>query len=304
MLYKKLRSQYLNTFCFVSIQLRETTLRRLYMSINRFNQKNPNFRDELGRLYSSPAISVHLTRLLRHMNIKVLIVEDNPITAQDIEEILSENGMEVVGIARTGNQAINKARDLQPDILLMDIKLDGDKDGIATVHDIYKTDYFPVIFLTANTDREHVEKAYSTSPAAFLSKPFDHKDLIHAIELAFVNHYKHVLESSDIPEMNKSVFLKNGDKYEKIMLEEIQLVNADGSYCKVITQKQSYSISVNLQNLSKKIKNPLFFRVHRSHIVNLKWISGFDNQHIFIDNHVVPYSKNYKEDLMKYLHKL
>ncbi|MCB0506146.1 MAG: response regulator [Cyclobacteriaceae bacterium] len=262
------------------------------------------FKEELRFVRSSSALNAHLTRLLRHMNIKVLIVEDNPITAQDIEEILIENGMEVVGIARTANQAINKSRALQPDILLMDIKLDGEKDGIATVHDIYKTDYFPVIYLTANTDREHVEKAYATSPAAFLSKPFDHKDLIHAIELAFVNHYKSVFETSDIPEMNRSVFLKNGDKYEKIMLEDIQLINADGSYCKVITQKQSYSLSINLQNLSKKITNPLFFRVHRSHIVNLKWISGFDNQHIFIDKHVIPYSKNYREDLMKYLHKL
>lgn len=274
------------------------------MPINRVSQKISNFKEELRNLRSSSTLGVQLTRFLRHMHIKVLIVEDNPITAQDIEEILAENGMDVVGIARTGNQAINKARDLQPDILLMDIKLDGEKDGIATVQDIYKTDYFPVIYLTANTDREHVEKAYSTSPVAFLSKPFDHKDLIHAIELAFVNHYKHVFESNDIPEMNRSVFLKNGDKYEKIMLEDIQLINADGSYCKVVTKNQSYSISINLQNLSKKIKNPLFFRVHRSHIVNLKCISGFDNQHIFIDQHVIPYSKNYKEDLMKYLHKL
>lgn len=180
------------------------------MPTNSLNKNNLNFNDELSNLHG---FSIHLNRLLQHMNIKVLIVEDNPITAQDIGEILVENGIGVVGIAGTGNQAINKARNLHPDILLMDIKLNGDKDGITTVLDIYKTDYFPVIFLTANTDRKHVEKAYLTSPAAFLSKPFDDKDLIHAIELAFVNHYKHVFESSDIPEMNKSVFLKNGDKY-------------------------------------------------------------------------------------------
>lgn len=262
------------------------------------------FNQNISTTGNNPLLDQNLIRFLSHMEIKVLIVEDNPITAQDLEEILTENGIAVVGIARTGNQAINKARDLQPDILIMDIKLDGDKDGITVVQEIYKTDYYPVIYLTANTDREHVEKAYSTSPAAFLSKPFDHKDLIHAIELAFVNHYKKVFNSSEIPEMNKSIFLKNGDKYEKIAIDEIQLIKADGSYSSVVTKKQTYSISLNLQGLSDKIKNPLFFRLHRSYIVNLKSISGFDNQYVFIDKLPIPYSKNYRDSLMRFLHKL
>lgn len=269
-----------------------------------FNQNLFTFNSTKGEIRGNPAPNTHLIRFLRHMKIKVLIVEDNPITAQDLEEILNENGIEVVGIARSGNQAITKARDLKPDILLMDIKLDGDKDGITAVQDIYKTDYYPVIYLTANTDREHVEKAYSTAPAAFLSKPFDHKDLIHAIELAFVNHYQQVFDSAQLPEMNKFIFLKNGEKYEKISIDEIKVIKADGSYSSVITDDQTYSISLNLQSLSEKIKNPLFFRLHRSYIVNLKSISGFDNQHVFINKLTVPYSKNYRDDLMKYLHRL
>jgi DNA-binding LytR/AlgR family response regulator len=262
------------------------------------------FNQSMGEWHGNRDLSVHLIRFLRHMEIKVLIVEDNPITAQDLEEILTENGIAVVGIARTANQAINKARDLQPDILVMDIKLDGEKDGITAVQDIYKTTYYPVIYLTANTDREHVEKAYATAPAAFLSKPFDHKDLVHAIELAFVNHYKQVFNASEIPEMNKSIFLKHGEKYEKISIDDIQLVNADGSYSKVVTKNKTYSISMNLQSLADKIKNPLFFRLHRSYIVNLACITGFDNQHVFVGELSVPYSKNYREDLMKFLNKL
>lgn len=273
-------------------------------SYENIGQNLYTFNQNISTTGNNPLLDQNLIRFLSHMEIKVLIVEDNPITAQDLEEILTENGIAVVGIARTGNQAINKARDLQPDILIMDIKLDGDKDGITVVQEIYKTDYYPVIYLTANTDREHVEKAYSTSPAAFLSKPFDHKDLIHAIELAFVNHYKKVFNSSEIPEMNKSIFLKNGDKYEKIAIDEIQLIKADGSYSSVVTKKQTYSISLNLQGLSDKIKNPLFFRLHRSYIVNLKSISGFDNQYVFIDKLPIPYSKNYRDSLMRFLHKL
>ncbi len=262
------------------------------------------FIETLGESCYSSVLDVHLIRFLSHMEIKVLIVEDNPITAQDIEEILTENGIFVVGIARTGNQAINKTRELKPDILIMDIKLDGEKDGISAVQEIFKTAYYPVIYLTANTDREHVEKAYLTSPAAFLSKPFDHKDLIHAIELAFVNHYKQVFNNTEIPEMKKALFLKHGEKYEKLLIDEIRVIKADGSYSSVITNNKTYSISLNLQSLADKIKHPVFFRLHRSYIVNLNCISGFDSQHVFIDNLTIPYSKNYREDLMKLLHKL
>ncbi len=263
-----------------------------------------NFERFKGDISDARNMGIGLIRFLRHMEIKVLIVEDNPITAQDLEEILAENGIVVVGIARSANQAINKARDLQPDILIMDIKLDGEKDGISAVEDIYKTDYYPVIYLTANTDREHVEKAYATSPAAFLSKPFDHKDLIHAIELAFVNHYKKIFNSTELPGMNKCIFLKNGEKYEKIAIDEIQLVRADGSYSTVVTKGQSYSIALNLQGLSDKVKNPLFFRLHRSYIVNLNCLTGFDNQYVYIGKTSIPYSKNYREDLMRFLNRL
>ncbi len=276
----------------------------MQQSYSEINENLFTFRLIKGEQSDTQSLDIHLIRFLRHMEIKVLIVEDNPITAQDLEEILNDNGIAVVGIARTANQAINKARDLYPDIIIMDINLDGEKDGISAIKEIYKTDYYPVIYLTANTDREHVEKAYATSPAAFLSKPFAHKDLVHAIELAFVNHYKKIFTSADLPGMNKCIFLKNGEKYEKIAIDEIQLVKADGSYSTVVTKNQSYSISLNLQGLSEKVQNPLFFRLHRSYIVNLNWISGFDNQHVFVGETPVPYSKNYRDDLMKFLNRL
>ncbi len=238
------------------------------------------------------------------MNIKVLIVEDNPITAQDIEEMLLAEEMDVVGHARNSQQAINKARDLSPDVILMDINLDGEVDGIDTVKTIYKTDYIPVVYLTANTDRAHVEKAYGTTPSAFIAKPFDEKDLVHAIELAFIHHCQQSFESQLIPEMDKAVFMKSGDKYEKVEINDIRYIEADGSYSKVVTKEKTYSLTINLQTLSKKMCHSLFFRVHRSYIVNLAEVTGFDNHHVFIDDLTIPYSKTHKEALMSHLHKL
>jgi len=241
------------------------------------------------------------------MKIKVLIVEDNPITAQDIEEMLISQDMLVAGHARNAQQAINKSRDLRPDVILMDINLDGDIDGVDAVKAIYKTDYIPVVYLTANTDRPHVEKAYQTSPAAFIAKPFDEKDLVHAIELAFIHHCQESFDNSDgsnTSEMNKSVFLKNGERYEKVEIKDILYIEADGSYSKVVTETKNYSISLNLHKLAKKFDDPSFFRVHRSYIVNIKDISSFDNNHVFVNDMAIPYSKAHKEELMSHLHRL
>lgn len=238
------------------------------------------------------------------MAIKVLIVEDNPITAQDIEEILIENGIQVVGTARSYQQAVAKANSLLPDILLVDIKLDSNKDGIDAVKTIYQTNFIPAVYLTANSDMEHAKKAFSTSPASFLSKPFNQKDLLNSIELAFSNHCINIFNSNDLLDMTHSIFLKSGDKYEKVPLKEIEVIEADGSYSTIFAKSNKYSISLNLQNLKEKIQNHLFLRVHRSYVINVNCISGFDKQHVFIGNRSIPYSKNYKEDLFKFLNRV
>jgi DNA-binding LytR/AlgR family response regulator len=104
--------------------------------------------------------------------------------------------------------------------------------------------------------------------------------------------------------MKEVVFLKNGDKYDKVEISNISYVEADGSYSKVVTRVSVYSITVNLQTVHKKINHPLFIRVHRSFIVNINSITGFDSHHLFINDITIPYSKTHKEELMSHLHKL
>lgn len=104
--------------------------------------------------------------------------------------------------------------------------------------------------------------------------------------------------------MKEAFFLKNRDKYERVEINDIRYVEADGSYSKVVTRAGIYSVTVNLQTVYKKINHPLFLRVHRSYIVNIESITGFDNHHVFIDELTIPYSKTRKEELMSHLHKL
>lgn len=104
---------------------------------------------------------------------KILVVEDEQIVALDIQGMLRRLGYEVTGLAATGAMAISKAELTRPDLVLMDIKLRGDMDGVQAAEQIKARLGIPVIYLTANTDQETYERAMATGPLGYLQKPFE-----------------------------------------------------------------------------------------------------------------------------------
>ncbi|WP_296795024.1 response regulator [uncultured Methanobrevibacter sp.] len=106
------------------------------------------------------------------MNERILIVEDEAITALDLKYSLEELGYEVVGTVDTGQDAIDTANETVPDVVLMDIKLKGDMEGIEAAAVISKSN-IPIIYLTANTDTDTFEKSNVGGVYGFVSKPYD-----------------------------------------------------------------------------------------------------------------------------------
>ncbi len=119
---------------------------------------------------------------------RILIVEDETIIALDVQGILNGLGYEVAGIAVTGEDAVEKAVSLKPDIILMDILLAGRMDGIEAARTILKTGDIPIIYLTANADQATVDRARDTQPHAYLNKPIHERDLYSNIEAARTQH--------------------------------------------------------------------------------------------------------------------
>jgi two-component system, sensor histidine kinase and response regulator len=119
---------------------------------------------------------------------RVLVVEDERIVARHIEESLNELGYRVVGLASSGEEAIRKALELEPTLVLMDIHLRGDMDGITTAHFIREQLAVPIIFLTAFSDVETLRRASATAPYGYVVKPFTEVDLRCAIEIALIQH--------------------------------------------------------------------------------------------------------------------
>lgn len=114
----------------------------------------------------------------------VLIVEDEPITALDERKILEDLGFDVIGVAADGADALVRAERERPDIVLMDIMLKGEMDGIEAAHRLQTEIDAPVVFVTAYGEQQLVERALEAAPYGYLLKPFSREALWSAIEVA------------------------------------------------------------------------------------------------------------------------
>lgn len=119
-----------------------------------------------------------------HSKKRILIVEDQLIIALDLELILVNLGYEVAGIVNTGEESIEFVKNNRPDLVLMDIMLSGDIDGISAAEVIHKTLDVPIIYLTAHSDEKSLERAHVTGPYGYIVKPIQERELYTSIEIA------------------------------------------------------------------------------------------------------------------------
>ena len=122
---------------------------------------------------------------------KILIIEDERIIAEDISLTLRTLGYNVCGIGSTGEEAVSMARELKPDLILMDIKLRGEMDGIQAAEAILSNKKLPVIYVTAYADEKTLQRAKITGPYGYVLKPIRQNELRSVIEIGL---YKHKME--------------------------------------------------------------------------------------------------------------
>lgn len=116
-------------------------------------------------------------------HIKILVVEDENIVALDIENRLKSLGFTVLPVISSGEEAVEKAYEYKPDLILMDILLNGKLNGIEAAKKIVETIKIPIIYLTASTNREVLERARQIGRCSYIKKPFRGKELENAIKM-------------------------------------------------------------------------------------------------------------------------
>lgn len=127
------------------------------------------------------------------MKAKILVVEDEIIVASDIKNCLERSGYTVPAVVLYGEQAIEKVAEYQPDLVLMDIMLKGDINGVEAAQEIIKRFKIPVVYLTAHCDTNILQKAKNTQPFGYIIKPFAENQLITTIEIALSKYQAEIV---------------------------------------------------------------------------------------------------------------
>jgi DNA-binding LytR/AlgR family response regulator len=227
--------------------------------------------------------------------VRVIIAEDEPLIVADLENQLKKAGVHVLASFESGEEVLQHLSNDQPDILLLDIQLYGDLDGIDTAHQVNKLYNIPVIFLTSNTDKHTFNRAKLTFPHSFLSKPFRIKDILHSIELALELDDDFEPKHIESLSLNDRIFVRERDYLYKVLFKDILYIEADGAYTRIITREKSYTISQTLKKIEEKLHSTSLIRIHRSFVINIEHVDRLSENHVHIDKHMIPISRSQKD---------
>ena len=225
-------------------------------------------------------------------NLKILIVEDDLTMAESIQETLELAGHEIIGQARNSREALKVVKHQVPDLALVDITLEGTADtGIMIAKQMIAISPMPVIYLTAHDEPSIVAQAQETRPAAYLLKPFRHKELAIQIELAYYN-YKAQHTTPVNPHTSLSLFLPVDQGKGYINVEVHTVRNA-----------KPLIFSMNLGYLAQFFMIQGFHRLSRSLVVNLEYIERIEKGQLFMTNRdaAVPFPEIQHKDLLQRL---
>jgi len=204
---------------------------------------------------------------------RILIVEDNFLFAVKLEKNLVEWGHMVIGICETGQCVLELLKTETPTLILLDINLKGNMNGVETAKQIIHKE-IPIVFVTGRTDQETYEEIKGTSVISYLVKPFDL--LTHAL------------------------FLRKNKELVKVKTSEISYVKSDRNYCDIFVGDKVYFLKISLTKLFEKLPPDTLVKIHRSYVVNLKQVEGLilSENMIRIGDKKLPIGRKYKKDFL------
>jgi DNA-binding LytR/AlgR family response regulator len=243
---------------------------------------------------------------VKSQKIKISITEDEALIADHLAACLEDLGYEISSVCDNAKDTLVELAINRPDILIVDINIHGDMDGVDLVNTINKSFRLPVIYLTSNSDKQTIERVKHTRPAGFILKPYTVHDLETNIEIALFKYAaqedstnSQPTTSETLPVLNDAFFIKDKHALIKVSFDEILYAEAMDNYCVIYTSHKKYILSQTLKLVELKLNPHGFIRVHRSHLLNLKHVTQIQPKSVFIDNHEIPLSDSYKKELME-----
>ncbi len=228
---------------------------------------------------------------------RIVIVEDEYSIAMDMEMRLENMGHHVVGIACHYQELLPLLMEEEIDIVLLDINLNADKDGIEIAKLIDTKFELPVVFITAYTDEETFNQAIEVKPAGFITKPYKDADLRNTIRLALEKTEIKNTQAFSVEESKTSIFVKDKGVVKQVALNSILWLEAMDNYTVLFTEDQKMIVHAFLKDVLAQLGND-FIRIHRSHAVSLKRITTLEDNTVYIGDKFLAVSNNYKQELL------
>lgn len=218
----------------------------------------------------------------------VLIVEDELLIAETIADILEQGGYTDIKIVSSVEEAKKYMESKKPSVVLTDINLGKNKNGIDLGQEIFTKYKLPFIYITSHTSTAVIEQVKHTHPNGFIVKPFKSQDLLVAVELALFSKSK----SAEIDE--REIILRVGREDFKIEIERIIWIESENNYCTVyMNGNQRHVVRISLTEIHSHLNNN-FLRIHKSYIVNKKYVSSSRFGYISIGNKEIPVGRTYQ----------
>lgn len=219
--------------------------------------------------------------------VKILIVEDDILLSEQMAQFLLKK-YEVVGIASSGEQALAMIKDNQPDLVLMDIELEGKLDGVETAEIIQQEMFIPIIYLSRLHGEKTLKRVKKTMPAAYLSKPFKNHDLKYAIENAIYSRQLHPrrkpdgeevpLETYSVSLYENRLFYKNStSSFNRLFVDDIFYIEFIDRKCHIVHKNGIEKIKLGMMEFFKGINDSSLLRIHRRFGININYVDHFAN---------------------------
>lgn len=213
---------------------------------------------------------------------KILIVDDEVLIAEFLKDELTALGYQNIYLAHNRKQTFSKINECNPQLILLDIRMKNEREGIEIAEEINKFYNIPFIFITAHSDKEIVKQALATQPAGYITKPFKQMDVYAAV---------HLVETNSEKITEKFLVFKDGYADVKLLVDDILYAQSDDNYIHVFTTTKKHTVRNTLEWFKESVPQELFHQTHRSYIVNITKITKSNSKSIFINDIEIPVSR-------------
>lgn len=230
---------------------------------------------------------------------KILIVEDEPLVAEDLRETLELLDYEVVGVAESFEEATPILEENPVDLAMLDVNIQGEMDGIDLAQLIRDQYSCKIVFLTSFSDKKTIERIQSIQPEGYLVKPYKKEDIKATLGVLSVNQ-----SSKQKKQQHQPILIKDKLDYVKVDPNEIIYLKAENNYCKVVTSTNSFLLSITLKSVVEKLPEDLIKRCHRTYAVNIGAITRVGGNYIVVKEESIPMNDSFKQFINSYFRKV